>query len=233
MSSRKIEDLDPRIQDRVRELLDTFNKDSEWKAFITDGLRTQAEQNSLYAQGRTAPGKIVTWTTDSNHVKGLAVDIAFQKNGKLSYAQIHYAKLVPIARKLGFIWGGDWKQVDKPHFEMTNPEEVENYEKQMKYKGLDMSNIDSVKVAIDTWKDVVDGKYILKKEHDDTIRQVKKQEKDEYNRLLEVERGNYQSKLETAKKVTTTTKKVIETPVYLLYLLFQILKNIRVSIKRK
>lgn len=119
MSSRRIEDLDPRIQDYVKALLDEFNsRDNDgWKAFITDGKRTQAEQDFLYEQGRTKPGEIVTWTKESKHVSGLAVDIAFQKDGKLSYAQTHYDKLVPIAKRLGFTWGGGWKQIDKPHFE--------------------------------------------------------------------------------------------------------------------
>lgn len=32
------------------------------------------------------------------------------------------------------------------------------------YKGLDLSNTESVKAAIDTWKDVIDGKYVKKSE---------------------------------------------------------------------
>ena len=122
MASRKISDLDSRIQTLVKKLLNEFNAynttdNDGWTAFITDGFRTAQEQDDLYAQGRPKPGPIVTYTRQSNHELGLAVDIAFQKNGKLSYAQIHYDKLVPIAKKLGFLWGGDWKQVDKPHFE--------------------------------------------------------------------------------------------------------------------
>lgn len=39
------------------------------------GKRSQAEQDALYAQGRTAPGKVVTWTRDSDHLRGIAVDI--------------------------------------------------------------------------------------------------------------------------------------------------------------
>ena len=121
MASRKISDLDSRIQGLVKQLLDKFNSlngNDGWIAFITDGKRTQAEQNELYAQGRTKPGPIVTWTLKSNHVLGLAVDIAFQKAGKLSYAQTYYDKLVPIAKGLGFDWGGDWKIIkDTPHFE--------------------------------------------------------------------------------------------------------------------
>lgn len=122
MASRKISDLDERIQPLVKQLLDEFNTgpyalNQDWRAFITDGFRTSQEQDDIYASGRTKPGPILTYTKESNHELGLAVDIAFQKDGKLSYAQAHYDKLVPIAKRLGFTCGSDWKQVDKPHFE--------------------------------------------------------------------------------------------------------------------
>lgn len=44
----------------------------DWK--VTSGVRSKAAQAALYAQGRTAPGPIVTDTLDSAHVEGLAVD---------------------------------------------------------------------------------------------------------------------------------------------------------------
>lgn len=39
------------------------------------GKRTQGEQDALFAQGRTAPGPIVTWTRDSDHLRGTAIDL--------------------------------------------------------------------------------------------------------------------------------------------------------------
>lgn len=39
------------------------------------GKRSQAEQDALYAQGRTAPGPVVTWTRDSDHLRGVAIDL--------------------------------------------------------------------------------------------------------------------------------------------------------------
>ena len=35
---------------------------------VAQGVRTEAQQAALYAQGRSAPGKIVTWTMQSNHL---------------------------------------------------------------------------------------------------------------------------------------------------------------------
>jgi hypothetical protein len=37
------------------------------------------------------------------------------------------------------------------------------------YKGIDLSNIESVRVAIDTWKDVIDGKYVRRDEFDKAL----------------------------------------------------------------
>jgi hypothetical protein len=120
MASRKIEDLYKDFQPLVRKFLDEANQlTSPWQTFITDGFRSFEEQDALFAQGRTTPGKIVTNARggQSWHNYGLAVDVAFQKDGKLSYDSGLYAKIAPIGKRLGFIWGGDWKKfIDKPHF---------------------------------------------------------------------------------------------------------------------
>lgn len=42
---------------------------------VDEGYRPQSRQNKLYAQGRTEPGEIVTWTLESEHSKGNAVDL--------------------------------------------------------------------------------------------------------------------------------------------------------------
>lgn len=121
MASRRIEDLYEHFQPLIRQLLDEANKKtSPWTTFITDGFRSYEEQNELYAQGRTKPGRIITNAKAgySWHNHGLAVDIAFQKDGILSYSQNLYDKIVPIAKSLGLSWGGDWAIfIDKPHFE--------------------------------------------------------------------------------------------------------------------
>ena len=84
---------------------------------ITSGLRTQAEQNTLYAQGRTAPGKIVTWTTNSKHIGGNAIDICF--NGNNPYpTNFNWEKLGVIGEELGLRWGGRFKAKDNVHFEI-------------------------------------------------------------------------------------------------------------------
>lgn len=95
----------------------------------TDGVRTVAQQKALYAQGRTAPGKIVTNADGelkrSNHQVhgdglGHAVDCAFIVDGKPSWADEHpWALYGLMAKTLRLTWGGDWHGlVDRPHIEL-------------------------------------------------------------------------------------------------------------------
>lgn len=88
---------------------------------ITQGFRSKAEQDSLYAQGRTKPGNIVTNAKgndySSQHQWGIAFDIAI--NDKNIYDSNKIKKVAKIAKsnKVGLAWGGDWvSPVDMPHF---------------------------------------------------------------------------------------------------------------------
>ncbi len=91
---------------------------------ITSGYRSFAEQNKLYTQGRTAPGKIVTNAKggQSNHNYGLAVDyVLLSADGKKALWTVNekWRRVAQIGKSLGFSWGGDWKSFkDYPHLEM-------------------------------------------------------------------------------------------------------------------
>ncbi|WNB94038.1 M15 family metallopeptidase [Bacillus sp. NEB1478] len=98
---------------------------------ITDDFRSAAEQDKLYARGRTTEGTIVTHVEggESYHNYGLAIDFALllkdgtvvwdlkrddNKNGKSDWMEV-----VAIGKELGFEWGGDWYGFkDYPHMEM-------------------------------------------------------------------------------------------------------------------
>lgn len=99
---------------------------------ITEALRTIEYQNKLYAQGRTTAGSIVTNARGgySNHNFGYAFDFALiGPNGKSilwdtkrsdnDNPKADWMEVVAIGKKLGLEWGGDWKFVDMPHFQMT------------------------------------------------------------------------------------------------------------------
>jgi len=53
------------------------------RALVIETWRDPARQAQLYAQGRTAPGRIVTWTKTSAHSTGHAIDVGLQRGGKL------------------------------------------------------------------------------------------------------------------------------------------------------
>lgn len=94
-----------------------------WMAKFISGHRGMAEQNALYAQGRTKPGPIVTNASFgySNHNFGLAIDVGlFDNYGRYITAPQYYRPLGPAGKKIGLKWGGDWKSKDLPHFEVPH-----------------------------------------------------------------------------------------------------------------
>jgi peptidoglycan L-alanyl-D-glutamate endopeptidase CwlK len=89
-------------------------------AKIIGGTRTYAEQDNLYAQGRTKPGAIVTNARGgySNHNFGIAFDIGLFAGSAYLEESPLYATAGAIGKSLGLEWGGDWASIqDKPHFE--------------------------------------------------------------------------------------------------------------------
>lgn len=89
-------------------------------AKIIGGTRTFAEQDALFAQGRTVPGKVVTNAPGgfSNHNFGVAWDIGIFKGTAFLDASPQYDEAGQIGKDLGLEWGGDFSSIiDKPHFQ--------------------------------------------------------------------------------------------------------------------
>jgi peptidoglycan L-alanyl-D-glutamate endopeptidase CwlK len=94
---------------------------------IIAGVRTDEQQEALYAQGRTKPGPIVTWTLNSLHKKqkdnyGHAVDLAPYP---IDWGNsLRFARLAGIIQACAEIEGVDieagieWKNRDMPHFQL-------------------------------------------------------------------------------------------------------------------
>lgn len=111
--------LHPWLDQKLTVLLKKCEKQGIY-LIITEGFRSKEYQDSLYAQGRTKPGKIVTnakgSTWSSQHMWGVAFDIAIN-DSKLLYDAATIRKVAVIAKGIGLGWGGDWKSiVDTPHF---------------------------------------------------------------------------------------------------------------------
>jgi len=115
---RDLAELLPAAQTACRLLFQECYKAGIKNIFITETYRSQERQKYLYAQGRTRPGQIVTWTLDSNHKSRLAWDIAVGPPQSL-YDVNTLNRVGALARKLGITWGGDWVgNIDRPHFEV-------------------------------------------------------------------------------------------------------------------
>ena len=124
--------LHPKLQDKLKELTELCAK-NEIKIKVTECVRTVAEQDALYAKGRTAPGSKVTNCKGSNyasmHMWGTAVDVAVDqdtdKDGDVDIKDLYNVKLLKVVGKLGesigLEWGGSWKSiVDMPHFQLPD-----------------------------------------------------------------------------------------------------------------
>ena len=123
---RDIKQLHPKLQEKITQLQAECKKQG-LGIRVTDCLRTTAEQDALYAQGRTKPGKIVTKAKgkdyNSMHQWGVAFDFCRNESGKSAYADDDgfFSKVGKIGKSLGLEWGGDWKSIkDKPHFQLSD-----------------------------------------------------------------------------------------------------------------
>ena len=137
--------LFPLMETKVLDIVAELSRwcDAHWpghKAAISEGFRTRARQVALYAQGRTAPGDIVTYkngtNNPSNHQSCLACDIVgLTASGNLTWEcpQAFWDYLGHLARAAGLAYGGDWKMHDWPHVEW-NTSDAATYAKARAWK---------------------------------------------------------------------------------------------------
>ncbi len=99
---------------------------------ICQGARTVEQQQGLYAQGRTVPGRIVTHAdgviTRSNHQLqadgyGHAVDCCFAGSDPFlerdALAVVKWTAYGSAGKAIGLRWGGNFLSiVDRPHLEL-------------------------------------------------------------------------------------------------------------------
>ncbi len=73
--SRDVAALAPELQTRLERVMDRMRDEFGYDVEVVETQRTQARQDALFAQGRTQPGEVVTWTRSSRHLTGDAVDV--------------------------------------------------------------------------------------------------------------------------------------------------------------
>lgn len=126
INSRQIEDLLPQVQTLAKIFIERC-KESGIDLLIISTYRDNESQAALFAQGRTAPGKIVTNSRagQSFHNYRVAFDVVPLVNGKPVWNTANengvlWKKLGAIGVECGLEWAGNWRTFKEfPHFQFT------------------------------------------------------------------------------------------------------------------
>lgn len=141
-----ISKLKPELQNRVTAALDAMRADEKLKELgvtgiaVSESLREVAVQMAyysrsrmavmdvkamykaagLYAIGEAEAKRAATWTLESKHLKGEAVDLVPTKDGRYWWTAPTevWTRMGEIGEANGLTWGGRWKNTDCPHFEI-------------------------------------------------------------------------------------------------------------------
>lgn len=120
-SAKTIATLFPELRERAAKLVELAAKE-DITIKIISGLRSYEEQDELYAQGRTKPGKVVTKAKggQSWHNHGCAFDVGVFEGSSYLGESPHYKTVGELGESIGLEWGGRWKFKDDPHFQDAN-----------------------------------------------------------------------------------------------------------------
>lgn len=130
---RDITKLHPKLQYAITNLLPVLTKQGLYIR-IGECVRTVAEQDALYAKGRTAPGGIVTkakgsslssmhqWCVAADFFLDMDIDGDGKKSDDAFNDKLNtFSEVGKIAQAMGLEWGGDWDAiVDKPHLQLPD-----------------------------------------------------------------------------------------------------------------
>jgi hypothetical protein len=93
-----LDDVAPALKEKVERVVQRMREEFGHAVTVVESYRTPERQAHLYAQGRSRPGPVVTWTTKSLHSEGRAVDVMVDEG----YGnELAYQRLQAIAREEG------------------------------------------------------------------------------------------------------------------------------------
>lgn len=140
ISSSRVQLLHPKVRQEVDDIITKVEAGfpTNIQVRIVQGLRTIAEQDALYAKGRTAPGPKVTNAKggSSYHNYGLAIDFAlmYDKDNNGTFEElswnttkdgdkdgiVDWQEMVQAFLAAGWEWGGAFRTFrDNPHIQKT------------------------------------------------------------------------------------------------------------------
>lgn len=95
---RTMDALDPQLQDKLARVMARVQSETGHTVTVAETFRSQDRQDMLFAQGRETEGNVVTWTRNSKHTQGRAVDVVLDGGNASSEA---YQALQRIANEEG------------------------------------------------------------------------------------------------------------------------------------
>lgn len=121
---REVEALVPELRQRLDRVIDRMEQEYGYTVEVVETVRTQERQDALYAQGRTQPGPVVTWTRNSKHLDGAAADVVI--DGGYDNAA-GFERLARVAREEGLrtLWPRDPGHIELvPNAAAANPARI-------------------------------------------------------------------------------------------------------------
>jgi uncharacterized protein YcbK (DUF882 family) len=98
-----VDALDPELQDKLARVTARMQQETGKNVDVNETFRTQDRQNMLFAQGRQTPGDVVTWTQNSKHTQGRAVDVTVEGGSAEAYKTLQRIANEEGLRTLGAI----------------------------------------------------------------------------------------------------------------------------------
>lgn len=148
MLHKELDLLKPRLADMARRAIVIMKSNEKLKELgvtdiaISETFRDVSTQMAYYSRGRMpnvndvqemyrAAGlwkitaedarKPITWTMNSKHLTGDAIDLVPMRGSVTWWAAPKevWERMGEIGESVGMAWGGRWKNADTPHFEMV------------------------------------------------------------------------------------------------------------------
>lgn len=121
VTDQRIAGLHPEVRASAAQFVNRVEQELGIQLRVTSGFRSYADQDALYAQGRTAPGEIVTNARGghSYHNFGLAFDVVeVRPDGSVNW-NTDWEAIGRVGESMGLEWGGSWTGFqDRPHFQL-------------------------------------------------------------------------------------------------------------------
>lgn len=73
--TRDIAPLSPEFRQRLQRVMERMKQEFGHDVTVVETVRSPERQAALFAQGRSTPGPVVTWTRNSKHASGRAADL--------------------------------------------------------------------------------------------------------------------------------------------------------------